>query len=231
MTTAWNEQRFYAARASFRRRLIPRVAALSAGLIAVGALLPLLLGGGVLWFVPGAMVGFAFTVYSFLDELAPEHMRRRQRGLLGERETRKVLQELEREGWRVRHGVDVGRGDLDHVLTGPNGVFILDTKALLGEIRVERGVLVTCQKDDPDEIWRWRGLARRMSSLGIEVSKWIRSDAALRTWVQPVVVIWGNFPQRLVEVNRVAYIHGDDLVEWLRSRPTRRDEIDFDEPT
>src|SRR2546421_235951 len=42
-----------------------------------------------------------------------------------------------------------------------------------------------------------------------------------RPWVQPVVVIWGEFPQRRLEDNRVIYVHGSELLAWLGSRPGR----------
>jgi hypothetical protein len=44
--------------------------------------------------------------------------------------------------------------------------------------------------------------------------------------VQPVVVVWGDFRQRVVEDGGVAYVQGDELVEWLRSRPSTPHELD-----
>lgn len=38
-----------------------------------------------------------------------------------------------------------------------------------------------------------------------------------QTWVTPVMVLWADFPQRVVE-GRCAFVHGDELVTWLRSR-------------
>ena len=36
--------------------------------------------------------------------------------------------------------------------------------------------------------------------------------------VQPVVVIWGDFEQRIHRSGDIVYVHGDELVAWLRSR-------------
>jgi hypothetical protein len=48
---------------------------------------------------------------------------------------------------------------------------------------------------------------------------------AHRTWVQAVVVIWAEFPQRVVDGDRIVFVHGDELVAWLQGRPaTRRGE-------
>jgi len=42
-----------------------------------------------------------------------------------------------------------------------------------------------------------------------------------REWVQPVVVVWAEFPQRRLERDGVAYIHGSELQSWLGSQPGR----------
>ena len=183
------------------------------------------------WWGAGLIAGCVVGVAGCLSEYAPEHIRRRQRGLAGERRTRRVLAKLERDGWRVRNNVDVGRGDIDHLLIGGGRVYILETKSLLGTVAVERGLLVNRQSDDPDEIWRWHGLAPRLNELGREMSGWIRSDAGVRSWVQPVVVIWGDFPQGLVDRNGIVYVAGSRLAEWLRQQPPRRDTIDFADET
>jgi hypothetical protein len=38
--------------------------------------------------------------------------------------------------------------------------------------------------------------------------------------VTPVVVLWANFPERLVEHDGITYMQGDELVGWLRSLPS-----------
>lgn len=228
MTTTWNEERYLAARKRYRRRMLPAIAVVGFVITSAYSLAALHFDTRLWWWGAGLIAGCVLGIAGSLSDLAPEHLRRRQRGIAGERKTRKVLAELEREQWSVRHGVDVGRGDIDHLVTGPTGVYILETKALLGTVSVERGVLVTRQTDDPDEVWRWHGLSRRLNALGKEVSSWIRGDTGVRSWVQPVVVIWGDFPQREIVANRITYVHGDRLLTWLRARPQRPDEIEFD---
>jgi hypothetical protein len=226
----WNAERFARARRRYRRRLAPRLGGLFAVLIGASLACALTFGGMVWWFGVGVMSGFAFAVVAFLDEFAPEHMRKRQRGLLGEQETRKVLADLEREGWEVVHNVDVGAGDLDHLLSGRAGVYALETKTLLGRVTVENGVLVTRQDDDPEEVHTWTRLPGRLRSLSAEISSWARADAAVRRWVQPVVVVWGDFPERLVEDERsgIVYVHGRELLPWLRTRPDVPTQLSID---
>jgi len=38
-------------------------------------------------------------------------------------------------------------------------------------------------------------------------------------WVSAVVVFWTEFPDGLVESNRLTYVHGSRLLEFLQSRP------------
>jgi hypothetical protein len=44
-----------------------------------------------------------------------------------------------------------------------------------------------------------------------------------RTWVQAVVVVWADFQQRVVEGDRIVFVHGDELAGWLRERPATLD--------
>jgi hypothetical protein len=54
-----------------------------------------------------------------------------RRGARGERRTARALRKLVRQGWSVLHDVAVpgSRANGDHLLIGPPGVFLVDTKA------------------------------------------------------------------------------------------------------
>lgn len=65
-------------------------------------------------------------------------------GALGERLVAERLAELDGEGWRVLHDVHwPGRpkANLDHVLVGPGGVVVLDTKNWTGTVELSGGEL------------------------------------------------------------------------------------------
>lgn len=49
-----------------------------------------------------------------------------------------LLESLAPQGWRVLHDISFGRGNVDHVLIGPGGVFTVETKSHAGRIRVDR---------------------------------------------------------------------------------------------
>jgi hypothetical protein len=49
-----------------------------------------------------------------------------------------LLDELSGGEWRVIHDASLGRGNVDHILIGPPGVFTVETKSHPGPIRVGR---------------------------------------------------------------------------------------------
>jgi hypothetical protein len=56
------------------------------------------------------------------------------RGAAGEECVGRVLDELRPAGWLALHDVDVGRGNIDHVLVGPAGIYTIETKSHRGRI-------------------------------------------------------------------------------------------------
>ncbi len=63
---------------------------------------------------------------------------RRDRGATGEEQVGSLLDELAGGEWRVIHDVSLGRGNVDHILIGPGGVFTIETKSHPGPVRVGR---------------------------------------------------------------------------------------------
>ena len=56
----------------------------------------------------------------------------------GEEQVGGLLDELAGCGWRVIHDATLGRGNVDHILIGPAGVFTVETKSHPGPVRVGR---------------------------------------------------------------------------------------------
>jgi hypothetical protein len=173
-------------------------------------------GGGVWWSTVGGLVGMAAGGLAVAWEHPPRRIEDRRFGAEGERATARELLKLENEGWQVKHDIDLGRGNIDHLLVGPGGVFLLETK------RFRRPFSVGPKTDQ-----RWSGKEAGLRRRALEISDHVRSTAGTRQWVQSVVVVWGDFRQRLVERDRVVYVHGDELVRWLRSRPVARTELEM----
>jgi hypothetical protein len=164
----------------------------------------------------GAIAATALALADFVRGDPPQHVQNWKRGAEGERKTEKALRPLEKRGWSVRHDIErPGRANMDHVVVGPRGQFVLETKNVSGTVSVEDGCLVVRLFDDPDETWRYRALAGRVKAQAAEVSRQLRHRSGRAPWVQPVVVVWGDFAQKLVEADNVVYVHGDHLRDWL----------------
>ena len=62
-----------------------------------------------------------------------------RRGAAGERRTARLLDLLERRGWAVLHdpAVPGSRANVDHLVIGPGGVFVVDSKQYRGRLRLD----------------------------------------------------------------------------------------------
>jgi hypothetical protein len=81
-------------------------------------------------------------------------------------------------------------------------------------------VVVVDPLDNARGSYRLDRLAPRLRAEAARVKTEVEVTAR-RTWVQAVVVIWGEFPQRVVDGDRIVFVHGDELVAWLQ-RAARR---------
>ncbi|HMD51331.1 MAG TPA: nuclease-related domain-containing protein [Solirubrobacteraceae bacterium] len=61
---------------------------------------------------------------------------RRDRGATGEEHVGGLLNELADHGWGVIHDASFGRGNVDHIIIGPPGIFTVETKSHPGPVRV-----------------------------------------------------------------------------------------------
>ena len=62
-----------------------------------------------------------------------------RRGAAGERRTARLLGPLERHGWAVLHDLAVpgSRANIDHLVIGPGGVFVIDSKQYRGRLELD----------------------------------------------------------------------------------------------
>src|SRR5688572_28353468 len=106
-----------------------RVREMSVSVVLLVAEAALLAVAGFWWwpaavasFVPLFVLGRAAKVGGRLDSV------RLQRGIEGEERVAALLDSLQPEGITVIHDLEIGRGNADHVLVGPTGVFVVETK-------------------------------------------------------------------------------------------------------
>jgi hypothetical protein len=133
-------------------------------------------------------------------------------GALGEERTGQILRPLEGEGFRVIHDrlIPGSRANIDHIVVGPPGVFVVETKNYAGRLRVRRGEVSVS--------------GRR--KIGI-VAQAKREAAVVAVVVSPVPVTPLICVHRAdlgwfkVEADRVRIVSPREMVKLLRKAPVQ----------
>ncbi len=118
-----------------------------------------------------------------------------------------------RKGWRLINGIYLaGHGDIDHVLVGPGGVFVIESKWTSNNCRIERGEIVGLLGRVP---------VAQASDGALKVERLLRhGPQRFDVIVKPVVVIWGPGSPRLeggsTEVDEVLICEGRRHADWIR---------------
>jgi len=182
----------------------------------VATAIAILLDNDLWWWTAGLCAGGMLALAMWARDDPPEHVAKWGRGAAGERWTAKELRVLEREGWRVEHDRQKSGYNLDHIAVGLHHRFLIETKTTTGAVSIESGVFTVRFADDPEEVFTNRALHGRMKHRARQLWHELRAERAGRTWVYPVVVIWGSFPDKLVLHDKVTYVHGSGLLGFLR---------------
>lgn len=101
-------------------------------LVSLGALLA---AGG--WWLIAVELG-VITAMVVLNRVFEPKFDRWLQGARGEELVGEILDGLADQGWHVTHDVSLGRGNIDHVLVGPAGIFAIETKSHRGPISIDR---------------------------------------------------------------------------------------------
>jgi Nuclease-related domain len=205
---------------SYRRRMRRPVLVVCAPAIVVATALAIWRDTNAWWWGAGLVTGGLVAVAVWALDEPPAYIGKWGVGAAGERRTAKALRPLLRKGWRVTHDVQRAHENFDHVLVGPPGVILLETKVRSGTVSLEDGMLTIRYPDDPDEVVRLPRLAAQMRGRAAQLKATHRFEDGARRWVTPVVVLWADFSQRCVECDGITYLHGSELVRWLRSLPS-----------
>jgi hypothetical protein len=116
-------------------------------------------------------------------------------GELAEQWTAQELRPLQKHGYHLANHVDVdGRGDADHVLTGPGGLFVFETKWSASEWKADRFFLGPLEQVGSRARNTWLQVKRH----GVES-------------VTPVLVLWGRAATAL-ETGTGVRKHGNTYV-------------------
>jgi hypothetical protein len=136
-----------------------------------------------------------------------------RRGAEGERHVAHLLEPLVRAGWGVSHDLRVpgSKANIDHIVIGPPGVFVIDAKNYRGRLRLSRDGL----------LWHGRTfLAPTLSATRWEADKLQARIGAPDIAVVPVVAVLGAVvPFGQVTSMGVTVVPARRLPGLLRSLP------------
>lgn len=138
--------------------------------------------------------------------------------------TDRLLGRLASRDWDVISDVDPRHG-VDHVVVGPGGVFAITSRMPegVGVARVKDGMLWLRKGGDSRADKPGGAIKRQVLESAKALHKEIRTRTGRGPQVQPVVVLWCEFPQAVAESSRVAFVRGRDLLDWLTRRPQQLD--------
>jgi len=142
--------------------------------------------------------------------------RRHAAGDDGETVVRGLLAPLEGQGWRVLHRrrwPGTRRADIDHLVVGPGGVFVLDSKNWRGDIRLSGGRL---WQGDDDVSDRLQGLTDQLTAVeGALV------DHGLAPLEIVGALVFVGQPIPVTSAGRGHVLGDRHLLAWLRARGHR----------
>jgi hypothetical protein len=213
------ERHFKHLRRRWRRRMAATLA-LAGGAFFLAAMLAVRFFPWQPTFTAGLLTGCALALLVWAWDDPPEVIAKWRRGSQGEQATARALRALGPD-WYVRHDVQGGFGNLDHILVGPGGFFLLDSKNLSGRTEVQEGVLHVRFPNSPADDRAYTGLPRAVFGAAAGLRERVKHELGWIVDVHPVVVLTGLYPQRRAEAGRLVYLAVDELVPWLAEQPRR----------
>gem|GEM_PF-583342 len=136
-----------------------------------------------------------------------------RRGAAGERRTARLLGPLERQGWAVLHDLAVpgSQANIDHLVIGPGGVFVVDSKQYRGRL----------QLDPSGRLWHGRyPLGPTLRAVDFEADQTARVLPDPGVAVVPIVAVHGaQVPWDKVVTDGVPVVAARRLPSLLRALP------------
>ncbi|MGH2736567.1 MAG: nuclease-related domain-containing protein [Actinomycetota bacterium] len=206
------EKRYLQARAEWRAGVMARIRWATWPVLASAVIFLVLRHANTVDMMLALLAGGALVAYHALRDDEPESVSNWQVGMEGERSTERELLPLEDAGWIVRHDVERKFG-VDHIVVGPNGVFLLETKNFRGRATIDGGMVAVTR---PGSDYR-TSVGAPLRRAAVELSAAIRDETGVRVWIEPVAVLWSQFDSGARSVGGLTYLHGSRLAEWIRS--------------
>jgi hypothetical protein len=142
------------------------------------------------------------------------------KGARGERSVGEILEGLD-DRYRVHHGIDTGRGNVDHVVIGPTGVFAIETKNVAGRFELRHGRITHNGYDGWDIVIQARAEA-------MAIRDRLR-EAGLDQWVEAVVASTkAHIEDDRLQVENVTFLPASALRPFIETRRIRLSAADVE---
>jgi nuclease-like protein len=184
----------------------------------IAVLLGISAAGGVLGSLPAPRLGLvlgglaAVAAGWGLRFRSSPHAVAWRRGAVGERRTARRLAALERQGWAVLHdlAIPASRANIDHLVIGPGGVFVIDSKQYRGRL----------QLDPSGRLWHGRyPLDPTLRAVSFEADRAAQVLADPHVVVPIVAVHGAQVPWGKVVTQGVPVVSARRLPSMLRTLP------------
>jgi hypothetical protein len=158
--------------------------------------------------VAGGLFLFVIKLLEKKGNVTLKHAKQAERGAIAEEKTGAIIEGLP-EGNFIIHDFNTGRGNIDHILVGPKGVFTLEVKSHRGTVTFDNGSLLRdgqpFEKDFLKQAWAECFAVREI------LAKWdIKEPKA-----EPLIVFSNAFVKVRGKANGVAVINLKFLSTFL----------------
>jgi hypothetical protein len=133
-----------------------------------------------------------------------------------------ILRALDETKYSIFRNVFMGYGDLDHVVIGPTGIFVIETKSNRGNIELDNGRLVVRDGDATGKNYE-----RQASGASWQLKVALSERLDTKVYVEPILafpsaskVPLGLELRRVNEVVPVRVVHGKDLIDVIAGHRT-----------
>lgn len=128
-----------------------------------------------------------------------------------------ILRTLDETKYDIFRNVFMGYGDLDHVVIGPTGIFVIETKSNRGVVELERRRLIVRDGDATKKDYE-----RQASSESWQLKVALSERLDTKVYVEPILafpsaskVPTGLELRRVNDVVPVRVVHGKDLIDVI----------------
>ncbi len=113
----------------------------------------------------------------------------------GRRRTGLVLRSLDRKVWQIARHVRLPDGSrADHLVIGPTGAYLLDSRAWPGVVTVDHKGATITPDGRPEAAWTARGQHCSLAPAAAALGRIISAAGGRLPAPRAVVVVWATFP-------------------------------------